>query len=159
MYNNGNNNKYNELWSIFSLLWVNYTIPFGFSFFRHFLGITFQLFELLCLAKDHWWGLSTWNAHMVHIVKELGSFHIIFALTLTAHNICLTHITPSILISASALGYILSIKVEFVMRNMMSICLFCCIWKGGLKNTTSRNLNRPIKLLIFNVISCEPAHI
>ena len=67
------------------------------------------------------------------INKELGCFYIIFALTLTAHNICLTHITPSILISANALGYILSIKVEFVMRNIMPICLFCCILKGGSK--------------------------
>ena len=70
--------------------------------------------------------------------KELGFFHTIFAQTLTAHNICLTHITSSILIYANALGYVLSIRVEFVMQNMMSICLYCCIWKGGLKSTTSR---------------------
>ena len=25
------------------ILWVYYTIPFGFSLFRHLLGITFQL--------------------------------------------------------------------------------------------------------------------
>ena len=31
------------------ILWVYYTIPFGFSLFRHFLGITFQH----RLAKDH----------------------------------------------------------------------------------------------------------
>ena len=35
----------------------------------HFWGITFQLFELLCLAKDHWRGFSTRNAHMVHFVN------------------------------------------------------------------------------------------
>ena len=29
------------------------TIPFGFNMFRQFLGIIFQLFEILCLAKDH----------------------------------------------------------------------------------------------------------
>ena len=23
----------------------------------------------LCLAKDHWWGFSTRNAHMVHVVN------------------------------------------------------------------------------------------
>ena len=51
--------------------------------------------------------------------KELGFFDIIFAQTLTIHNICLNHFTPSILIYANALGYILSIKVEFVMRNIM----------------------------------------
>ena len=28
-----------------------------------------QLFELHCLAKDHWRGFSTRNAHMVHIVN------------------------------------------------------------------------------------------
>ena len=50
------------------------------------------------------------------IEKELGFFHIIFAQILTAHNICLTHTRPSILIYANALGYILSIKVEFVMQ-------------------------------------------
>ena len=31
-------------------------------------SITFQLFELLCKAKDHWRGFSTRNAHMVHIL-------------------------------------------------------------------------------------------
>ena len=65
--------------------------------------------------------------------KELGCFHIIFAQILTAHNFCLTRITASILIYANALGYFLSIKVEFVMRNMISICLCCCIWEGGYK--------------------------
>ena len=77
--------------------------------------------------------------------KELGFFHTIFAQTLTAHNICLTHITPSILIYANALGYVLSIRVEFVMQNMMSICLYCCIWKGGLKITTSRKFEKTNK--------------
>ena len=72
--------------------------------------------------------------------KELGFFHIIFAQILTALNIRLTHARPSILIYANALGYILSIKVEFVMQNMMSICLCCCIWEGGLKSATSRKL-------------------
>ena len=28
------------------ILWVYYTIPFGFSFFRDFLGIIFQLYQL-----------------------------------------------------------------------------------------------------------------
>ena len=46
-------------------------IPIGFSFFWYFYDISFQLFKLLCLAKDHWWGFSTRNAHMVHIVNEI----------------------------------------------------------------------------------------
>ena len=38
------------------ILWVYYTISFSFSLFRHFWGITFQLFKKLPLAKDHWRG-------------------------------------------------------------------------------------------------------
>ena len=57
--------------------------------------------------------------YTLYMTKELGFFDIIFAQTLTIHNICLTHFTPSILIYANALGYILSIKVEFVMRNII----------------------------------------
>ena len=48
-----------------------YTIPFGFILFMALLGITFQLFKLLCLAKDHWRGFGTRNAHMVHIVDYI----------------------------------------------------------------------------------------
>ena len=51
------------------ILWVYYAIPFGFSFFRHFWDIIFQPFQLLSLAKDHWRGFNTRNAHMVHIVN------------------------------------------------------------------------------------------
>ena len=51
------------------ILWVYYTIPHGFSLFRHFWEITFQLLKLLCLAQDHWRGYCTRNAHMVHIVN------------------------------------------------------------------------------------------
>ena len=51
------------------ILWVYYTIPFDLSFFRHFWVIVFQLFHLLSLAKDHWRGFNTRNAHMVHIVN------------------------------------------------------------------------------------------
>ena len=67
------------------------------------------------------------NLIVTRFEKELGCFHIIFAQILTAHNFRLTRITASILIYANALGYFLSIKVEFVMRNMISICLCCCI--------------------------------
>ena len=49
------------------ILWVYYTIPFGFSFFRHFWH-HFSTFKLVCLAKDHWRGFSTRNAHMDGIV-------------------------------------------------------------------------------------------
>ena len=74
--------------------------------------------------------------------KELGCFHIIFAQILTAHNFCLTHITASILIYANALGYFLSIKIEFVMRNLISIFLCCCIWKGGFKKCDFQKIEK-----------------
>ena len=32
-------------------------------------GNRFQRLKPLCLAKDHWWGFITRNAHMVHIVN------------------------------------------------------------------------------------------
>ena len=63
------------------ILWDFYTIPFGLSLFRHILAITFQLFKLIWLAKDHWRGFSTRNAHIksnwkwyIHLVEV--SFHI-----------------------------------------------------------------------------------
>ena len=38
--------KFSELKLIeIVILWVNYTIPYGFSVFRHFLGITYYLFK------------------------------------------------------------------------------------------------------------------
>ena len=83
------------------------------------------------------------------VTKELGYFNIIFAQTLTANNICLTHIRPSILIYANALGYALTIRVEFVMQNMVSICLCCCIWKGGLDSTTFRKFKKTNKTAYF----------
>ena len=54
-------------------------------------------------------------------IDELVFFHIIIAGTLTSYNICLTYltITPSNLIYAYALRYILSIKDELVIRNIM----------------------------------------
>ena len=85
----------------------------------------------------------------VRVIKELGCFHIIFAQILTAHNFCLTHITASILIYSNALGYFLSIKIEFVMRNLISIFICCCIWKGGLKSATSRKLKKRNKTTYF----------
>ena len=43
--------------------------PFGFSLFLVRLGHLFSTFENTLSAKDHWWGFSTQNAHMVHIVN------------------------------------------------------------------------------------------
>ena len=34
-------------------LFVYYTIPFGFSLFRHFLDNAFHFLKLICLPKDH----------------------------------------------------------------------------------------------------------
>ena len=66
--------------------------------------------------------------------KELGFFHISFAQTLTAHNICLTHFTPSILIYVNALEYILSIKSAFVMRNIdISLLMLLYMGRGSKK--------------------------
>ena len=59
--------------------------------------------------------------HCCNASKRLVFFISLFLKKLTAHNICLTHFTPLIVISANALGYILLITVEFVIRNMMSI--------------------------------------
>ena len=35
----------------------------------HFWDIIFQPFQLLSLAKDHWRGFNTRNAHLVYIVN------------------------------------------------------------------------------------------
>ena len=51
------------------ILWVYYTIPFRFSLILALLGYHFSTFVLLCLDKGHWWGFSTRNAHMTHIVN------------------------------------------------------------------------------------------
>ena len=53
------------------ILWVYYTIPFGFSLFWDFLVVTSQVFNL-CFAQDHWWVLSSRNAYMVNIVNLIG---------------------------------------------------------------------------------------
>ena len=53
------------------ILWVYYTIPFGFSLFRHFWDITVKPLYLLCLNEAHWWWFSTRNVHMVHIVNPI----------------------------------------------------------------------------------------
>ena len=53
----------------FNFVGLYYTIPFCFNLLWHLLVITFQLFKLHCLVKDHWRGFSTRNAHMVYIVN------------------------------------------------------------------------------------------
>ena len=54
------------------ILWIYYmTSLLASASFWYFCDISFQLFKLLCLAKNHWWELCTRNAHMVHIVNEI----------------------------------------------------------------------------------------
>ena len=43
--------------------------PFWLYLVLALLNITSRLYKLHCLAKDHWRGFSTRNAHMVHIVN------------------------------------------------------------------------------------------
>ena len=45
---------------------------FWLQLFRHFWAITFELFRLHCLVKDHWWGFNTRNTHMVHTVYSIS---------------------------------------------------------------------------------------
>ena len=52
-------------------LMVYYTISFVVSLFWYFWGITFQLFILHCLAKNHGRGFSIRNAHMFQIVNKI----------------------------------------------------------------------------------------
>ena len=120
----------------FDILSWNFAYDFVLLYYR-------SRFSVVNFRQFLWESCPFWN------LKELGCFHIIFAQILTAHNFCLTRIKASILIYANALGYFLSIKVEFVMRNMISICLFCCIWEGGLKSATSRKLKRTNKTTYF----------
>ena len=39
--------------------------------FWYFCDISFQLFKLLCLTKNHWWWFCTRNAHMVLLYNEI----------------------------------------------------------------------------------------
>ena len=53
------------------ILWIYYMAsPLASASFGTFVT-SLQLFKLLCLAKNHWWGFCTRNAHMVHIVNEI----------------------------------------------------------------------------------------
>ena len=45
--------------------------PFWLQLVSALLSITFQFLKLPSLAKDHWWGFITWNAHIVHIFNYI----------------------------------------------------------------------------------------
>ena len=51
------------------VLWVYFTIPFGFGLFLAFCGHYFSIFWTTRLVEDHWLGFVTRNARMVHIVN------------------------------------------------------------------------------------------
>ena len=53
------------LWKFFFIKLLYF---WGFSLFRHFKGISFQLVKLRRLGKDHCWWCSTRITHMVHTV-------------------------------------------------------------------------------------------
>ena len=58
---------------------------------------------------------------------------------------------------ANAVGYILSIKVEFVMRNQS---VYVAVYgEGCLKSSTSRKLKMTNETAYLNVISLESANI
>ena len=61
--------------------WIS-NIPRYFSFAS-------QVVKLLCLAKDNWWGLSTWNSHMVHIVTSIW-FNTVYTLVEVSFYIYIT---------------------------------------------------------------------
>ena len=92
---------------------------------------TFKTMKVQILFKGKYIIIFSCRVHIFYPPKELGCFHIIFAQILTAHNFCLTHITASILIYANALGYFLSIKIEFVMRNLISIFFMLLYMERG----------------------------
>ena len=51
--------------------------PFWLHLVLALSGNHFQLLNPHCLAKDHWWGFITRNAHMVHIVNSF-SFKMVY---------------------------------------------------------------------------------
>ena len=53
------------------ILWVNYTIPIGFSLFGHFLDIIFQLLNLLfCLRITDDGSVPEMSIIMIHMITE-----------------------------------------------------------------------------------------
>ena len=75
-----------------------YGIHFGCSFFWYFCDLSFQLFKLLCLAYNHWWGFCTRNAHMVHIINEIR-----YKMEYTSWSLYFNHFTH--LVSVTADGH------------------------------------------------------
>ena len=54
------------------ILWICYiTYLLASASFGTFVTSLFNFLKLLCLAKNHWWGFCSRNAHMVHIVNEI----------------------------------------------------------------------------------------
>ena len=51
-------------------IFVKVDIP-EYNLFVHYLGITHSSVFYYSLAKDHWLGFNTWNAHVVHIVNSI----------------------------------------------------------------------------------------
>ena len=73
------------------IMWVYYTISFGFHLLWYYLDITYQPFTILYLAKDHGFGLSTGNAHMVHIggsIRFLNDMSILDKVLLVECQLC-----------------------------------------------------------------------
>ena len=66
--------SYSINFSVFKINWnCNYVDllhhPFWLRLVLALFGQYFSTFDTACLAKDHWRGFSTRNAHMVHIVN------------------------------------------------------------------------------------------
>ena len=68
------------------------------------------------------------------------------SIALTAYNNGLIHITPSILIYANALGYILSIKVKCVIQNTMPMYLCVLYIERGSQKYNFQKIEKDIKL-------------
>ena len=81
-------------------------IPLGFIFFWYFCDISFQLFKLLCLAKNHCWGFCTRNAQMVHIVNEIR-FKMVYS---SWSLLCFNNITQLVSVTAGRLQLIRSVS-------------------------------------------------
>ena len=60
------------------ILWVYYTIPYGFSLFWYFLGILFQIFLIHCLVKDQQWRFKYTNGKKKQCIAKM----------LITHKIC-----------------------------------------------------------------------
>ena len=77
------------------ILWIYYMESLlASASFWYFCDISFQLFKILCLAKNHWRWFCAPNAHMVHIVNDIRfkmvytSWSFIFQLL---HSLCECH--------------------------------------------------------------------